>query len=348
MKLHPLGIVPLVGLALTGCSSGSGAGLDPGAEVSRPVATYSIVARDAETGSFGVAVQSHWFSVGSVVPWAEAGVGAVATQSLVNVTYGPLGLELMRAGRTAPEALEALTSTDPGQALRQVAMVDAEGRVGAHTGDRCIAEAGHQTGKAPDGSSYSVQANLMTNDTVPRAMAEAFENAAGETFDARLFAALAAAQGEGGDIRGKQSAAMLIVAAESSERPWEDTVLDLHVHDHPDPLVELERLMRVHRAYEHMNAGDLAIEHGDVPGALREYSAARELQPENAEMVFWTAVSLVNAGEADRAEALLARCYADQSADWRETLRRLPASGILPNDDALIDRLLSIPASDPR
>jgi len=338
----------MLGLALGACCQSPRLALDPDAELSRPVATYSIVARDGATGRLGVGVQSHWFSVGSVVPWAEAGVGAVATQSLVNVTYGPLGLELMRGGRTAGEALEALRSTDDGSALRQVAMVDAAGNVAAHTGDRCIAEAGQGTGRARDGTVYSVQANLMARETVPRAMAEAFEAAPGDDFAQRLFAALEAAQGEGGDIRGKQSAAMLIVEAEPSGRPWDDVVLDLHVHDHPEPLRELERLLLVHRAYEHMNAGDLAIERGDVQAALHEYSAAQELQPDNTEMVFWTAVSLVNAGRVDQAEPLLARCYADPTADWRETLRRLPAAGILPEDRVLIERLLAIEPSETR
>lgn len=309
----------------------------------RPVATYSIVARDAATGEMGVAVQSHWFSVGAVVPWAEAGVGAVATQSLVDVRYGPLGLSLMRGGRAAADALRALIETDDGAAVRQVAMVDAQGRIAVHTGDRCIAHAGHAVGTMPDGTVFSCQANLMRNDTVPAAMRAAFEGATGPLAE-RLVAALAAAEHAGGDVRGRQSAAILVVRARSTGRPWEDRLVDLRVEDHADPVEELARLLRLHRAYERMNAGDLAIEKGDVEGALREYSAARAMAPGNAEMSFWTAVSLVNAGRVDDAVPLLRACYRDTAGDWRATLRRLPKSGLLPDDAALIERLATLPA----
>ena len=310
----------------------------------RPVSTYSVVARDPATGNFGVAVQSHWFSVGSVVPWAEAGVGAVATQSLVNVTYGPLGLELMRGGRTAPEALKALIETDDGADVRQVAMIDAHGNVATHTGKHCIAMASDHNGTTSDGMVYSCQSNLMLKGTVADAMARALETSSGKPFADRLIDALRAAQGEGGDIRGRQSAAIVIVKGESSGRPWDDEVVRLHVHDHPTPLVELQRLLTLHNAYEHMNEGDLAIEHKDTPRALREYGAAMKMAPEVHEMVFWTAVSLVSAGEVDKAIPLLARAYTDPNADWRETLRRLPASELLPDDPKLIERLATIPA----
>ncbi len=315
---------------------------DFGARVpARPVATYSIVARDAATGELGVAVQSHWFSVGSVVPWAEAGVGAVATQSLVEVSYGPLGLELMRGGKTAEQALDALRTVDPGAAYRQVAMIDATGAVAAHTGELAIAHAGHRTGSAPDGSTYSVQANLMGPSTVPAAMAQAFENSAGALAE-RLMIALEAAQHEGGDIRGKQSAAILVVAARSTGAPASDRIVDLRIEDHADPIAELRRLLTLHAAYRHMNAGDLAIEHGDTAGALREYSAAMKLAPHVAEMHFWTAVSMVNAGMVEEALPHLAVAFADTKGDWRETLRRLPASKLLPDDPALLDTLLAV------
>src|SRR5512136_1136055 len=231
----------------------------------RPVHTYSIVARDPATGELGVAVQSHWFSVGSGVSWAEAGVGAVATQSFVDPSYGPLGLALMRAGRAAPDALAGLLPADGGRDVRQVAMIDAQGRVAAHTGKKCIAEAGHRVGK-----DYSVQANLMASDRVWPAMAKAFEEAKGDLAD-RMLAALDAAQAAGGDIRGQQSAALVVVAGTPSGRPWEDRVFDLRVEDHPRPLEELRRLVGVARAYAHMNAGDLAVEHQDMAGAEREY-----------------------------------------------------------------------------
>lgn len=314
--------------------------------LTRPVNTYSIVARDATTGELGVAVQSHWFSVGSVVPWAEAGVGAVATQSLVRVDYGPLGLALMRAGKPAPEALGELTSADSAAAVRQVAMIDAQGRVATHTGARCIAEAEHVSGMALDGSTYSCQANLMRSPGVPEAMADAFKSAPeGTPLPERLVLALHAAEKAGGDVRGRQSAAILVVKGASTGKPWEDRVVELRVEDHPSPVDELDRLLRLHRAYGRMNAGDLAIEKGDVEGALKAYTEAGDLNPGNAEMLFWTAVSLVNAGERARAEPLLSRCYADTTGDWRATLRRLPAAGLLKADGPETERLARLPAA---
>lgn len=338
-------VVVLATAAVSGCSVEQTGMADLGGDLmaaripKRPVATYSIVARDAATGELGVAVQSHWFSVGSVVPWAEAGVGVVATQSLVDVRYGPMGLALMKGGRSANEALEALTLSDAGAAVRQVAMIDAAGNVATHTGNKCIAEAGHVNGKAPDGSVYSAQANLMAKSTVPAAMAKAFEGSSG-ALSKRLMAALHAAQAEGGDVRGKQSAAMLVVKGKSSGRAWEDRVVELRVEDAPDPLAELDRLLTLHRAYEHMNAGDLAIEKKDVEGAMREYGAARELAPGNAEMAFWSAVSLVNAGKVEEALPLLREAYKDLQGDWKTTLKRLPKAGLLPEDAQLMKKLL--------
>src|SRR5687767_4630206 len=177
----------------------------PLAAQQRPVNTFSIVARDAATGQIGVAVQSHWFAVGQIVPWAEAGVGAIATQSFVDPSYGKLGLDLMRAGKSAPDSLKALIAGDEGREVRQVAMIDATGRVDAWTGKNDIQAAGHIVGK-----NFSVQANLMLNDKVWPAMAHAFENTRGHLSD-RMLAALDAAQAAGGDIRGKQSAALVVV-----------------------------------------------------------------------------------------------------------------------------------------
>jgi len=291
----------------------------------RLVHTYSIVARDSVTGEIGVAVQSHWFSVGPVVPWAEAGVGAVATQSLVDVRYGPLALELLRAGKSAEETLSGLLATDADRELRQVAIVDAQGRVAVHTGKRCIAEAGHATG-----AGFSVQANLMLRDTVWGAMAKAYRTASGDLAQ-RMLAALEAAQAEGGDIRGKQSAALLVVRANPTGRPWEDRIVDLRIDDHPEPVQELSRLLQLHRAYAHMNAGDLAMEQDDFERAQSEYGAAERLAPGNAEMLFWHAVTLAGAGRVDEAKPLLARVYA-QDPNWRTVLERLPASGLLPKD----------------
>jgi uncharacterized Ntn-hydrolase superfamily protein len=300
----------------------------------RPVHTYSIVARDSVTGELGVAVQSHWFSVGSVVTWAEAGVGAVATQSLVEVSYGPLGLELMRAGKTADQALEALLGADPGREVRQVAMVDANGRVAVHTGNRCIAEAGHRTG-----AQFSVQANLMEKPTVWKAMADAYESSTGDLAD-RLIAALEAAQEEGGDIRGKQSAAILIVKPESSGQPYRDKVMELRVEDHPEPVAELRRLVDVHRAYEHMNKGDELITAGDIKGAVESYGKAASILPDNPEVLFWAAITMITAGNDDEALLFFKKVFAADTK-WMEVVRRLPASGLLPDDKELIDKILS-------
>ena len=301
----------------------------------RPVHTFSIVARDSMTGEIGVAVQSHWFSVGTLVTWAEAGVGAVATQSFVDPAYGPLGLDLMRAGKTAHQALTALLAADQAKDVRQVAMVDVRGNVSAHTGSKCIAGAGHIVGKG-----YSVQANLMLNDRIWGAMSKGFEEAKGDLAD-RLLAALDAAQSAGGDIRGKQSAAILIVKGVSSGRPWADRVMDLRVDDNPEPLQELRRLIRVQRAYEHMNNGDLAVERNDVDGALHEYSAAEKMFPDNLEMKFWRAVALVNAGRVDQSLPVFREVFA-RDIHWATLIPRLPPSGTLTADESTLNKILSM------
>jgi uncharacterized Ntn-hydrolase superfamily protein len=302
---------------------------------SRPVHTYSIVARDTVTGEMGVAVQSHWFSVGSLVTWAEAGVGAVATQSFVDPAYGPLGLDLMRTGKTANQALQSLLASDEGRDVRQVAMIDAQGNVAAHTGSKCIQGAGHIVGR-----NYSVQANLMLNDKVWPAMSKAFESAKGDLAE-RMLAALDAAEAAGGDIRGKQSAAILIVKAKSTGRPWADRVMELRIEDHEEPLKELRRLVNVHRAYDHMNAGDLAVEHGDVDGALREYSAAEKMFPHNLEMKFWHATALVNAGRVKESLPIFKEVF-DKDSNWATLIPRLPASGTLNADEKTIKEILSV------
>jgi uncharacterized Ntn-hydrolase superfamily protein len=280
-----------------------------------------------------VAVQSHWFSVGAIVPWAEAGVGAVATQSFVDPSYGKLGLDLMRAGRGAPDALKGLVAADEGRDVRQVAMIDPEGRVAAHTGAKCIQPAGHVVGKG-----FSVQANMMINDKVWPAMSKAFESTQGDLAE-KMLAALDAAQAAGGDIRGRQSAALIVVSGKPTGRAWVDRTFDVRVDDSPEPLKELRRLVLLQRAYNHMNAGDLAVEKQDNEGALREYAAAEALVPDNAEMIFWHAVALVNMKRVDEALPLLGRTYA-MDKNWRELVQKLPASGLLPNDPALMKRLV--------
>ncbi len=301
----------------------------------RPVHTYSIVARDTITGEMGVAVQSHWFSVGSLVTWAEAGVGAVATQSFVDPAYGPLGLDLMRTGKSAEQALASLLAGDPGKDVRQVAMVDVKGNVAAHTGAKCIQGAGHIVGK-----NYSVQANLMMNDKIWPAMSKAYESAKGDLAE-RMLAALDAAQSVGGDIRGKQSAAILIVKAKSTGRPWADRSMELRVEDHEDPLKELRRLVNVHRAYDHMNNGDLAVEHNDVDGALREYSAAEAMFPNNLEMKFWHAVALVNVGRVQESLPIFKEIFA-KDKNWIDLIPRLPQSGVLKDDEDVVRRILTM------
>lgn len=293
--------------------------------MARPVHTYSIVARDARTGELGVAVQSHWFGVGAVVPWLEAGVGAVATQSFVEPAYGPRGLGLMRSGMAAPDALAALLGQDPGAEVRQVAFLDARGRVGVHTGARAIQSAGHRSGEG-----WSVQANLMRSEAVVPAMARAWETSDGDLSE-RLMAVLDAAQAAGGDIRGRQSAALEVVRGEATGRPWADRVVDLRVDDHAEPLRELRRLLVVHRAYEHMNAGDLALERDDAETALAAYAAAAARVPDNPEVAYWHAVALAQNGRLADALPIFRRIFAEDPS-WVELTRRLVAPGLLEAD----------------
>jgi uncharacterized Ntn-hydrolase superfamily protein len=307
----------------------------PAARPLRPVHTFSIVAYDPETGELGVAVQSHWFSVGSIVPWAEAGVGAIATQSFVDPSYGKLGLDLLRAGKSAPDALKSLLAGDEGRDVRQVAMIDTQGRVAAHTGAKDIPAAGHIVGK-----NYSVQANLMLNDKVWPAMSKAFETTKGDLAE-RMMAALEAAQEVGGDIRGRQSAALIVVTGKPTGRAWSDRIFDLRIDDHPEPIKELRRLVTLQRAYNHMNAGDLATEKGDNDGALREYGAAMKLVPDNAEMIYWTAVALVNMKRVEESLPMFKRVFA-MDKNWVTLTPRLAKVGLLPDDAKLIDRIIHI------
>lgn len=303
--------------------------------VTRPVSTYSIVARDSVTGRLGVAVQSHWFSVGPIVPWAEAGVGAVATQSLVKISYGPDGLDLLRAGKSPDEALASMLAADSGREVRQVAIVDAQGRVAAHTGTKCIAHANHITG---DG--FSVQANLMADSTVPRAMAEAYSKNSALPFAERLLSALVAAEGEKGDIRGRQSAALLIVDGQRHGKPWEGRLIELRVEDHPAPLDELARLLRLQNAYDFMNRGDVYSEHKQWDSAAWAYGSAEKLAPEIVELPFWHAVTLASAGRVDDALPIFKRVFAAEPNRWDILVPRLVKSELLPNDTTLIRRIL--------
>ena len=304
----------------------------------RPVHTYSIVACDAATGEMGVAVQSHWFSVGSVVSWAEAGVGAIATQALVNVSFGLRGLELLKQGKTAAQAVDELVASDEGRDVRQLAIVDARGNVAAHTGMRCIPQAGHIVGEG-----FSVQANMMLNDRVWPAMAKAFRESKGHLAE-RMIVALEAAQDAGGDIRGQQSAAILVVRTQSTGDAWEDRLVDLRVEDNPEPVKELRRLLAVFRAYGHMNEGDLAIEKGDSEGALKAYWAAEAMCPDNLEMRYWHAVSLANLGELAEAMPIFEEVFA-KNRNWLVLTGHLFTVGMLSVSEEDLDRIASIASS---
>ncbi|HEY6469864.1 MAG TPA: DUF1028 domain-containing protein [Candidatus Dormibacteraeota bacterium] len=295
--------------------------------------TYSIVARDAETGDLGVAVQSHYFSVGSVVTWAEPGIGVVATQSFAEPAYGPRGLALMRLGVDPVTALAALTSADTDQARRQIAFVDATGRVAVHTGALCIEAAGHATAEG-----VSVQANMMRGAGVWPAMLESYEATKGP-LAIRLIGALDAAEAAGGDIRGRQSAAMLIVSATSSSQPWRERLVDLRVDDSPDPLGELRRLIGVHRGYQHIESAETHEVAGDFEGALAEFERARALLAGNDEAAFWSAILMADAGHVEEGKTVLAD-ITTREPGWSELLRRLPAVHLLRNGEATVTALL--------
>jgi uncharacterized Ntn-hydrolase superfamily protein len=282
----------------------------------------------------GVAVQSHWFSVGTVVTWGEAGVGVVATQAFSNPSFGPKGLQLMRDGAGAAKALRSLLKQDPGRDLRQVALVDGNGGVAAHTGKRCIPCAGHLVA-----SDFSVQANMMLNEQVWPEMAKRFHLWKGSLAE-RLLAALEAGEEAGGDIRGKQSAALLVVRGQSTGRPWEDRTVDLRVDDSREPLEELKRLLKVHRAYQHMNMGDEAMERDDMPLAMKHYSTAEKLFPRNLEMRFWHAVTLANNDRLDEALPIFHKVFA-HDPDWRELSVRLARIGMLKVDEVGLKRITS-------
>jgi uncharacterized Ntn-hydrolase superfamily protein len=276
--------------------------------------TYSIVARDPATGEMGVAVQSHWFSVGSVVSWAEAGVGAVATQSIAEKAYGLRLLERMSAGESPREALDALLADDPAARVRQVAAVDVQGRVAAHTGEGCIPDAGHL-----EGEGFSVQANIMASPEVWPAMAGAFEATEGP-LSGRLLAALDAAEAAGGDLRGRQSAAMLMVPVEGD--PWE-TVVDVRAEDHADPLGELRRLVDLSAAYDMASEGDDLMGEGKADAAGERYRAASELAPGNLEFSFWSGVAMMRAGEVEAGLKRIQAVIAEEPG-WGELINRVP------------------------
>ena len=286
--------------------------------------TFSIVARDEKTGEIAVGVQSHWFSVGTSVSWAEAGVGAVATQSFTNKSFGIRGLALLKQGKTAQEALDILLSDDTGREVRQVGIVDAKGNVANFTGKNCVDFAGQLKGK-----NFAVQSNMMLNDKVPMAMKTAFETNSTLPLAERVLESLKAAQKVGGDIRGKQSAAILVVKGEATGKPWDENhLVDLRVDDNATPLIEMERLLKTYRAYEYMNEGDLATEKNDIKLAMQQYEAAMKMFPKNLEMQYWTAITLANNGNIQKAMLMLKAIYAKEP-NWKKMTKRLPKSGLL-------------------
>jgi uncharacterized Ntn-hydrolase superfamily protein len=296
--------------------------------------TYSIVARDSETGELGVAVQSHWFSVGPIVPWARPGVGAVATQANAEVAYGPRALDLLERGMSAPGALKRLLAEDPLAASRQVAIVDAHGEVAAHPGEACMAFAGDVQAEA-----VSCQANIMATGEVWPAMLQAYAGAAGR-LSARLIAVLNAAEAAGGDLRGRQSAAILVVPAAGD--PWA-TVTALRVEDHPDPLGELGRLARLDAAYRLADEGDERLAAGRHDEASALFARACELAPESDELRFWAGLGAAQIGDMDAALAHV-RAAIDVHPGWLELLRRLTPD-LAPSAPAVLAALDGHPQS---
>ncbi len=298
--------------------------------------TYSIVARDEQTGELGVGVQSHWFSVGTAVSWAEAGSGAIATQSFVNKSFGPRGLEMLRQGMNARAVMDALLKEDEAREVRQLAIVDRDGNVATHTGNSCIQFAAHITGHQ-----FSVQSNMMLTDKVNQSMADAFKKSLGKPLAERILLSLEAAQLAGGDIRGQQSAALLVVPAETEGKPWDERSVDLRVDDAAQPLKELRRLLKVHTAYAHMNNGDLAIEHQDMEKAMKEYSAAMKLMPDNIEMQYWTAITLANNKELNKALPIFKKVFT-LDKNWRELTKRLPEAKLLTVSEADFKKIIAL------
>lgn len=296
--------------------------------------TYSIVARDPRTGQLGIAVQSHYFSVGSSVPWAEAEVGAVATQAVVKIDYGPEGVNLMRGGFTAREALDQLLQQDAEREMRQVAMVDAEGNVAAHTGSLCVPARGHLIGEG-----FSVQGNLLANEGVWPAMKRAFESTPGELAD-RLVAALEAAQAAGGDVRGQQSAALLVVSGERQTDPWNARLYDLRVEDHQRPVEELKRLLGVRKAYLLTDRGDELVKDGRFEEAMGAYNDAWSLVPDLVELRFWPAVSLFSAGRDKEALQLFGEVFTLEPF-WADVIPTLAARGMIPSDAESVARIVA-------
>jgi uncharacterized Ntn-hydrolase superfamily protein len=299
--------------------------------------TYSIVARDEATGQLGVAAQSCYFALGSVLPWARSGVGAVATQSMVDPGYGPRCLDLLAAGVGAAEALAQVRAADDGREVRLVGVVSATGEVSSFTGTQCIDHVGHA-----EGSGYSAQANMMAGDGVCEAMAAAFESTAGP-LATRLIAALVAAEGMGGDARGQMSAALIVVEGGRRDHPWEGVLTDIRVDHHPDPLGELSRLAQVAEAYHLCDVAEEALVRGDVTAALAGAEAGLALLPGEGNLLLSYVAALVGVGRLDEAAAEAQKLVADRPP-WEGVMRALFERGLVPVPDGVtIDLLLARP-----
>jgi uncharacterized Ntn-hydrolase superfamily protein len=296
--------------------------------------TYSIVARDPRTGDLGVAVQSHYFSVGAVVTWARSGVGAIATQSITEISYGPVGLDLMAAGKTAPEALDSLLKTDSKSDTRQVGMVDAQGNVGVHTGSRCIDYAGHVKG-----DQFSCQANLMSNDSIWGAMDREYRRRDDLQLPERLLATLEAAEAAGGDARGKQSTALLVVSSKLYANPWMGRIMELRIEDHPAPLPELKRLLRIRRAYDWADKGDELLALGKVEDSLAAFKKAQELAPEIEEIRYWVGITLMGSPSTQPEGMLIVKEIITKYPNWKSVTRSLLDKGYLQKENPVRELL---------
>jgi uncharacterized Ntn-hydrolase superfamily protein len=297
--------------------------------------TYSIVARDEKTGQLGVGVQSHYFNV-SIVTWGESGIGVVATQAFVNKSFGIRGLELLKKGKSPQDTLNELISEDEGRDVRQVSILDAKGRVATHTGVKCIKHAGHKIGE-----NYSVQANMMLSEQVWPLMAEAFEKSKGLPLPERIINALEAAETVGGDIRGKQSANIVIFGGNPITEKWEEPLMDLRVDDHEEPLKEIRRLLTLYRAYEQCDKGDQAMEKGKINDALEFYKRGMEMVPDNLELKYWTAVSLANSKKIDESLVLFKDVF-QKDDNWRILTERLPEVDLLQVEPEDLKKILII------
>ena len=297
--------------------------------------TYSIVARDPDTGQLGVAAQSCYFALGAVLPWARAGVGAVATQSMVDPGYGPRCLDLLADGVGSADALEQVRASDPGREVRQVGVVDASGAVASFTGSACIDHVGHA-----EGDGFSAQANMMAGPGVCEAMSDAFVSTSG-SLATRLVAALVAAESKGGDARGQMSAALLVVAGERHEHPWQGVLTDVRVDHHPDPLGELARLARVAEAYHLCDVAEEALVAGDAAAALAGAAAGLALLPGEGNLLLSYIGALIGGGRTDEAAAEVQELVASRPP-WEGVLRSLIARGLVPLPEGVtLDGLLA-------